>query len=66
MKKKLKSKKEDSGKYDPDWKPKNAGSEFAIKVVKGVEPNMNKNPQSDNSRGHTTGFFIHLNQNIGT
>ncbi|MFH1194957.1 MAG: methylmalonyl Co-A mutase-associated GTPase MeaB [bacterium] len=28
--------------YKPDWTPKNAGNEFAVKIVKGIEPDEKK------------------------
>ncbi len=50
----MKSKDENKNNYDPDWKPKNAGSEFAIKIVKGVEPNMNKGQNKITSLNNKT------------
>jgi LAO/AO transport system kinase len=38
----LKSEEKNKKNYDPDWKPKNAGSEFAVKVVKGIENSGSK------------------------
>lgn len=38
----MKSEEKNKKNYDPDWKPKNAGSEFAVKVVKGIENSGSK------------------------
>jgi LAO/AO transport system kinase len=51
----LKSNKENIDKYDPDWKPKNAGKEFAIKVVKGVDSGQDKNYRRINNSKNKTG-----------
>ena len=45
----------DNKKYKPKWTPENAGNEFAVNVVKGVEGNLsttsNKNPQKTSQPG---------------
>ncbi|MBL1213403.1 MAG: methylmalonyl Co-A mutase-associated GTPase MeaB [Ignavibacteriae bacterium] len=47
----MKSEEKNSKNYDPDWKPKNAGSEFAVKVVKGIENSgSKKNTNKMNTR----------------
>ena len=50
----MKSKDENKNNYDPDWKPKNAGSEFAIKIVKGVESNMKREQNKFTSLNNKT------------
>ncbi len=37
---------EKENKYKPDWTPENAGKEFAVRVVKGMQPNKNATPNS--------------------
>lgn len=38
--------------YKPDWTPENAGEEFAVKVVKGVESKMEPKMKSETKRKH--------------
>lgn len=38
----MKKKESENKSYKPDWTPQNAGSEFAIKILKGISANQNK------------------------
>ena len=43
-------KKQKQNSYKPDWTPKNAGDEFAVRVVKGVENKESNKKESDTKR----------------
>lgn len=47
-------KKQKPNSYKPDWTPENAGDEFAVRVVKGVEHTENINKLSSSKRKHLT------------
>ena len=34
--------------YKPDWTPKNAGKEFAVNIVKGINPTKSKSRNMNN------------------